>query len=659
MEKVYNHQGEENRCDAWDNHGLFKTENNSTDPAFSIIPPPIKGEEPGLGHALTFTIADIIIRRKKMQGFHCLWPTDPDSSESPFVKIPRRLGISMDRSRTRYHSSYEMQKWVARIFVQLYREGEIYRGLARSKQSESEPERPAPKQWFLKTSRIARSAGDAVKREKILFFPEKWKKEFLNWLGTIRDWGISSQSETGCRIPAFYCGNCNHLVVEEESPASCEKCGGTRITQESDGTATWFSAVLWPLAAAELQVNADDFTKVYPASLSTAGKDIFFSWTARMIMLGIHLRKEAPAREFLINGLIRDEKGQRMNTGKDNVPSLPEIIDTYGSDALRFTIALQAAPGMDVSLSAGRMKGSRAFVNKVWNAARYVLMNLRGTEDLNMDFTKITDADRWILNGLNNLTERLNDLMESYKISRAARLLYHFFRREYCDWYLEFSKKGIHNPHTRKTLKFTLFRLLQLLHPFMPFITEEIHEKMHPKEKPFLLQTEFPCFSSDLAFTTEFSHLELLKKIIIETRKTRTENGVHPNRKVAVFLKTESPKEQKMVEKNINYFNLLTRSTKTEIVNDFSALPRGFRGVCLNWEILLPLDSEEDRLNELTRLEKLIQKQDGRIANMENKLADETFTAEASEHAVSSLKKSLQESIDKRNKIRKTIDDLS
>jgi valyl-tRNA synthetase len=249
--------------------------------------------------------------------------------------------------------------------------------------------------------------------------------------------------------------------------------------------------------------------------------------------------------------------------------------------------------------------------------------------------------------------------MDNYKIYEAADLIYHFFWHEYCDWYLEFSKSDIKNPDTRKTLKLTLYKLLQLMHPFMPFISEEIFQKIKPDDNPFLLRTEFPSFSSDLVFTEEFSNVELMKKIIIETRKTRTENKIDPNRKVNVFLKTESEKEKKVLEKNVKYFNFLTKSAKTEIVTDFSNLSRGFRGVCLNWEILLPFDSEEDRLNELTRLKKELEKLKNQVNNLEKKLSNESFVNKAPDSVVSNFKKNLRENIEKRDKIRKTINDLS
>jgi valyl-tRNA synthetase len=515
------------------------------------------------------------------------------------------------------------------------------------------------KQWFLKTSGIAKPAIDVVEKKKINFIPEKWKKEYFRWMYNIQDWCISRQLWWGHRIPAYYCTSCNHIMVEEEQPEKCLKCNSTDILQDPDVLDTWFSSALWPFTTLGWQDNSRDFKEFYPTDLMATGFDIIFFWVARMIMMGVHFGKDIPFREVLINGLIRDEKGQKMSKSKNNVIDPLDIIDKYGSDALRFTLAIQAVPGMDISLSTDRIKGYKAFANKIWNASRYVLMNLKGDEDFNINIDKITDTDRWILNALNNTTVKINDLMDNYKIYEAADLIYHFFWHEYCDWYLEFSKSDIENTDTRKTLKLTLYKLLQLMHPFMPFISEEIYQKIKPDDNPFLLRTEFPSFSSDLVFTEEFFDVELMKKIITETRKTRTENKIDPNRKVNVFLKTESEKEKKVLEKNVKYFNFLTKSARTDIVSDFSNLSRGFKGVCLNWEILLPFDSEKDRLNELARLEKEWEKLKKQVDNLEKKLSNKSFVDKAPESVVSNFKKNLHENIDKRDKIQKTINDLS
>ncbi|MCP4220373.1 MAG: valine--tRNA ligase [bacterium] len=872
MEKAYNPgETEKNHYDIWKDNDLFKAENNSDKPPFSLIlPPPNVTGVLHMGHALTFTIPDIIVRRKKMQGFNTLWLPGvdhagiatqmvveknlkkeqgkskedlgrekflemvwdwKDKSETTIIEQVSKLGLSLDWSRKKFTLSEEMQKVVTKVFVQLYQEGEIYQGtymvngcpscktvlsdlevehkelkgkltyikypLASNKEKylvvattrpetmlgdtavavnpederfkdfvgqklelpltgrtitvvaddgvskefgtgavkvtpahdpvdfnialrhnleqiviidklakmtdkvpekyrgldrkecrklvvedlkaldlvqkeedyehnvghcqrcETVVEPSISKQWFLKTGKIAKPAIEAVESGKITFVPEKWTKVYFNWMYNIQDWCISRQLWWGHRIPAFYCDSCGHTMVEETQPEKCEKCASTSLTQDPDVLDTWFSSGQWPFTTLGWQDDAQDFKDFYPTSLMATGFDIIFFWVARMIMMGMHFGKDIPFREVLINGLIRDAKGQKMSKTKNNVIDPLELIEKFGADALRFTLAIQAVPGMDIALSVDRIKGYKAFANKIWNASRYMLMNLKGDEDFDINFKKITDTDKWILHSLNMTVEKVNEMMESYKVNEASDTLYHFFWHEYCAWFLEFSKNDADNLDTRKTLKFTLFRLLQLLHPFMPYITEEIYRKFAPEDKPFLLQTEFPSFKAELAFPDEFKHVELLKTIVNETRKTRTENRIDPNQKIRIYLKTGSAKEKKIVEKNLKYFDFLTRSEKTELVEDFSDLSKGFRGVCLNWEILLPFDSEEDRLSELDRLKKELEKVDKQVTNLEKKLSNEGFIAKAPEKVVGNFKKNLQEHIDRQEKLRKTISDLS
>ncbi|NIM15844.1 MAG: valine--tRNA ligase [Candidatus Aminicenantes bacterium] len=872
MEKAYNFkETEKNWYRIWTENELFKADNESKDPPFSmILPPPNVTGTLHMGHALAFTIPDVIFRRKKMQEFNALWLPGLDhagiatqmvverylkqekglakedlgrekfleivwdwkeKSEERIIQQINRLGLALDWSRKRFTLSDELRKAVTKVFVQLYKEGEIYQGtymvnacpscqtvlsdlevehkelngkltyikyplknregtyvvvattrpetmlgdvavavnpederykdligeelilplaeriipviadedvskefgtggvkitpahdpldfkiaekynlgkvvvidrlgrmtgevppkyqgldrmecrkqvvadlhersliekeedyvhnVGHCQRCEAIVEPLVSRQWFLKTAGIAKPAIDAVEKGEIIFTPEKWKREYFKWMYNIQDWCISRQLWWGHRIPAYYCSDCPHVIVEEEEPGTCSKCGSSQIEQDPDVLDTWFSSALWPFTTLGWQDNSRDFAVYYPTSLMATGFDIIFFWVARMIMMGMHFGKDIPFREVLINGLIRDEKGVKMSKTKNNAIDPLDVIDEYGSDALRFTLAIQAVPGMDISLSLNRVKGYKAFANKIWNASRYVIMSLKGDEDFNIDFTKITDTDKWILHGLNNTIEKVNDFMDNYRINEAADLLYHFFWHEYCDWYLEFSKNDADNLDTRKTLKFTLYKLMQLLHPFMPFITEEIYQRIKGDGKEYLLQTEFPAFHSELAFPHEFTNVEVLKKVVMETRKTRTENKVDPHQKIPVYLKTESKKEGEVLSGNLKYFDFLTKSVKTEIVADFSKLGKGFKGVCLNWEILLPFESDEDRLNELARLKKEVEKIEKQINSIEQRLSNESFVNKAPESVVANFKKSLQENIDKRDKIRKTIKDLS
>jgi valyl-tRNA synthetase len=514
------------------------------------------------------------------------------------------------------------------------------------------------RQWFLRTAELAPPAVRAVREGEIVFIPDKWKKVYFNWMENIQDWCISRQLWWGHRIPAFYCQDCQEVVVSEEDPHACPNCGGSRLLQDEDVLDTWFSSALWPFTTLGWQDDSPDFRTYYPTSIMATAFDIIFFWVARMIMMGLHFGKAVPFREVLINGLIRDEKGQKMSKTKNNAVDPLDIIREYGADALRFTLAIQAVPGMDISLSLNRIKGYKAFANKIWNASRYVIMNLRGDEPPALDPPRISDADRWILHQLNAAVEKVNDAFDGYRMYEAADLIYHFVWDEYCDWYLEFSKCDLDSPATRAVLKLTLLRILQLLHPFMPFLSEEIYQRIRG-EREFLIQTEFPAFAKEFVFPEAHAAVEIMKKVVAETRKTRTENRIEPNKRIPVFLKCDHAGERRQLEKHLKYFDFLSRSLRTEIVDDLSVLPKGFRGVSQNWEILLPFVDDRDRQRELQRLRGEHGKLEKLIEQMEAKLGSGGFADKAPAEIIQNFKKNLQEYIEKKAKIGKTIDDLS
>ncbi len=513
-------------------------------------------------------------------------------------------------------------------------------------------------QWFLKTANLAKPAIKAVEDGYIEFIPKKWEKIYFNWMNNIQDWCISRQLWWGHRIPAYYCNSCNEIIVSAEKPLKCTKCNSEKFTQDPDVLDTWFSSALWPFATLGWIENSQDFKIYYPTSLMATGFDIIFFWVARMIMMGIHFGKNIPFRKVLINGLIRDEKGQKMSKTKNNAIDPLDIIKEYGTDALRFTLAIQAVPGMDISLSINRIKGYKAFTNKIWNASRYIIMNLKGDETSGINLNKISMTDKWILHSLNLTVKNVNSLMDDYKINEVADTLYHFFWHEYCDWYLEFSKKDLSNIATRTVLKYTIFVALQLLHPFIPFLTEEIYQKIKT-DKEFLLETKFPTFRSEHVFTTEYKNVNLLKKVTGETRKIRTENKIDPNVKLKTYLSTESEKEKNIFTDLIKYFDSLTKSENTEIVDDFSKLPKGYKGVYQNWEILLPFKNEGDREKEIERLNKELKKTSNLIENIENRLKNAKFIKKAPSDIINGFKKTLHESVDKKEKIEKTLSDLT
>jgi len=512
------------------------------------------------------------------------------------------------------------------------------------------------KQWFLKTEELAKPAIEVVKTKKIKFIPEKWEKVYFNWMYNIQDWCISRQLWWGHRIPAYTCSDCGHLAVDTKTVARCPKCNSQNIVQDPDVLDTWFSSALWPFSTLGWAKNSDDFKIFYPTSVMATGFDIIFFWVARMVMMGMHFGKDIPFKEVYINGLIRDENGAKMSKTKNNVIDPLDIIREYGSDALRFTLAIQSVPGMDISLSTKRIKGYKGFLNKIWNASRYILMNLKGNEGDGFEISEISKADKWILHSMNKTVVKVNEFIDSYRINDAADTIYHFFWHEYCDWYLEFSKNDSDNVQTRNVLLYSLKTMLRLMHPFLPFITEEIYSKVG--DGKFLLKTKYPEFEAKLVFLEEYKSVEILRSIIAETRKTRTENGLDPNLKIKIYLKYGTLKSREEINSLLPYFNFLTRATETILVDDFKEL-KGYRGVIGQWEILLPIDREEDLQNEIKRLIKEVEKLDAVIVRNETKLSQEDFIKKAPENVIMKFKTTLQESIDKKNKINKTISDLS
>jgi valyl-tRNA synthetase len=642
---------------------LFAAGGDSGRPAFSMTLPPLGTTDINdMGKLLAFTIPDIIIKIKKMQGFNILCrpginntgiPSQeivkknhsPDFREKLKVEMGRqfnRLGLALDWSKLKFTISPEMQAVGSAIFVQLFREGNIYR----------------KKHWFLRTGVIAKPAIEAVEKGDIKFIPEKWQKIVLNWLNHTGDWCISRPSRPGQQVPAYYCGSCGKLRVEEKKSLECDNCGSKEVSRNREVLAPWFILSLWPLFISGRDKHSRDFADFFPVSLMAAGINIILSLVARMIVMGIHCAKDIPFREVLITGIVRDEKGQKLSEPSQGLLNPSNIVGQYGVDTLRFALAARAVPGRDISFSITRIKGYKAFMTKIWNASRFTLMNLRGDEDFNIELTRITHADKWILHFLNKTVEKVNELMDLYRVNKAADLLYSFFRHEYCDWYLEFSKNDLENRHTRNVLKFVLFELIQLLHPFIPFITEAIYQKMKTG-RDFLMQTEFPSLDSNFIFYDEFSNIELVKKVVRETRRIRTENRLRPNRRIHIYLKTESEKEKNILSKEMKYFDRLSGSARTKIVPDFGNLAKGFAGSCRNWEILIPLEDEKERLNELNRLRKELEEVAHRVGDYEKKLANSELERKTPQPETTNLKKSLQRSIDRKEKIKKTIADLS
>jgi valyl-tRNA synthetase len=372
-EKVYDPaETERKRYDTWIKACLFYGEKNSEKPPFSMTLPPtgISGTSHTTTHTLTFTIPDIILRRKKMQGYNTVWVSSLDRSDSTspserqFIDQLNRLGLALDRDRDTPFFGDEMQKAVTGIFVQLFKKGEIYRSSMRPERETTEKSGPSS-YWILKTSGFIAPAVEVVEKGEINFIPGKWKKEYSRWIADTGNRRISRPGTLGHRIPAYHCRSCGRIEVEEEAPAACSNCGSTSLYQDPDVLDTWFTAALWPVIALSGKDNISDFTGLYPSALFAGGFDAVFTRVAWMIMMGVRFGSSVPFKEVLFTGLVRDEKGRIIGKIKSNITDPLELMDKYGADALRFTLAVRAVPGVDISLSAGRVKGYKAFVKNM------------------------------------------------------------------------------------------------------------------------------------------------------------------------------------------------------------------------------------------------------------------------------------------------------
>ncbi len=475
-------------------------------------------------------------------------------------------------------------------------------------------------QWFVKIEPLAREAIRAVEEKRIVFIPENWTKTYFEWMYKIHDWCISRQLWWGHRIPAYYCQNCGHIMVEMEDPAACEKCGGP-VVQDEDVLDTWFSSALWPFATLGWPEETQDLKVFYPTDLLATGFDIIFFWVARMIMMGLKFMKDIPFREVFINGLVRDMKKRKMSKSEGNIIDPLEMIEKYGTDALRFTLISLAVPGMDIALSEERMAGYRAFANKIWNASRFVLMNL-AEEKFTPDPASLTLPNRWIRSRLARTIQQLDSSLKEYKFYEAAETIYHFIWHEFCDWYIEFIKPELKagNRQTQTVMEETLEAILRLLHPFMPFITEEIWHHL-PETGRSLLEAKWPEARPEWIDEEAEAAMKFLQEIISEVRTIRAENKIPVNEKVDLWI-TGGQQSQKLVGPYEAAIQLLARVGKIAYVQDLSGEKNLLKGVAGTTEIglkvavALDLSQEKERLEkELSRVVEDIQKVEARINN--------------------------------------------
>lgn len=511
-------------------------------------------------------------------------------------------------------------------------------------------------QWFVKIEPLAREAIRVVEEKKIVFIPENWTKTYFEWMYKIHDWCISRQLWWGHRIPAYYCQNCGHIMVEMEEPAACEKCGGP-VVQDEDVLDTWFSSALWPFGTMGWPEETQDLKVFYPTDLLATGFDIIFFWVARMIMMGLKFMKDIPFREVFINGLVRDMKKRKMSKSEGNIIDPLEMIEKYGTDALRFTLISLAVPGMDIALSEERMAGYRAFANKIWNASRFVLMNL-AEEKVSADPDSLTLPNRWIRSRLTRTIEQLNCSLREYKFYEAAETIYHFIWHEFCDWYIEFIKPELKtgNKNTQAVMEETLETIMRLLHPFMPFITEEIWHHL-PETGRSLLEASWPEPRPEWVDEEAEAAMKFLQEIISEVRTIRAENKIPPAEKVDLWI-AEGRRSQQLVGPYEAAIRLLARVEKITYSEDLTGEKNLLKGVAGTTEIGIKVSVILDLSQEKERLEKELVKIEEDIKKVESRINNPAFLEKAPPAVVEEHQQRLAELKIKKEKIEKSLAEL-
>jgi len=483
------------------------------------------------------------------------------------------------------------------------------------------------KQWFVKAGPLAEAAAQAVKQGKTRITPANWEATYFDWMDNIRDWCVSRQIWWGHRIPAWYCQDCDEVIVSKTTPENCPSCGSTHLVQESDVLDTWFSSALWPFSTLGWPDSSDELKTFYPTSVLITGFDILFFWVARMMMMGIHFMDDIPFHDVYIHALVRDAEGKKMSKSKGNVIDPLEIMDEYGTDAFRFTLAALAAQGRDIKLSHERIQGYRHFVNKIWNAARFALMNIEGGINENNDHGDLTLADRWILTRLSQVSARVSQALEDFRFNDAAGLCYQFIWHELCDWYLEMAKESFYGDDvsrqhgTRATMQDVLMASLKLLHPFMPFVTEEIWQKL-PGTQSSIMTADFPRPSGFPEDKDAIKEMELLMGIITGIRNIRGEMNIPPAKGLNIIIDMANQEESETLHRNMAHIKSLAKVEEASIV---SGVPKpeasasavfGPNQVHVLLKGLIDFDEERKRLNkEIKKIEKDIQASDKKLSN--------------------------------------------
>ena len=490
------------------------------------------------------------------------------------------------------------------------------------------------KQWFVKMKELATPAIEAVKNGDTKFVPEHFDKTYFHWLEGIKDWCISRQLWWGHRIPAFYCDECGEMVVTKEESAVCPKCGKP-MRQDPDTLDTWFSSALWPFSTLGWPEKTPELEYFYPTDVLVTGYDIIFFWVVRMMFSGLEHMGEVPFKNVLIHGLVRDSQGRKMSKSLGNGIDPLEVIDKYGADALRLTLVTGNAPGNDMRFYWERVEASRNFANKVWNASRFIMMNLDKAEDKKVSLDELTPADKWILSKLNTLAKDVTENMENFDLGVAVGKIYDFIWEEFCDWYIEMVKPRLYNDEdTTKaaalyTLKTVLIESLKLLHPYMPFITEEIFCNLQDEEESIMI-SDWPVYKEEYNFPVEENAIETIKEAVRGIRNMRTSMNVAPSRKAKVYVVSQDAALREIFENGRVFFASLGYASEVIIQDNKDGIDSDAVSVVIpNGTIYMPFAELVDIAKEIERLEAEEKRLTGELARVNGMLSNERFVSKA------------------------------
>ena len=566
------------------------------------------------------------------------------------ANYPKYAGMDRYEARKAIVADLDAEGALVKIEDHVHKVGTCYR-------CKTTVEPRVSKQWFVRMKPLAQPAIDAVKNGETKFIPERFDKIYFHWLENIRDWCISRQLWWGHRIPAFYCDTCEEMVVTKEDHATCPHCG-TAMHQDEDTLDTWFSSALWPFSTLGWPDNTEDLKYFYPTNTLVTGYDIIFLWVVRMMFSGLEHMGKVPFDTVLIHGLVRDEQGRKMSKSLGNGVDPLKVIDEYGADALRLMLVTGNAPGNDMRYIPKKVEASRNFANKLWNASRFVMMNLPDDFEFNGLPENLSIEDKWIISKFNVIAREVNENLEKYELGIAVGKVYDFIWDVYCDWYIELTKPRIQAggesmKSAQAVLVWVMQGMLKLLHPFMPFITEEIWQTLTDGKSPIMLE-KFPVYDEKLDYSKEESEFEKVISVIREVRNRRTAMNVPPSKKAKIYIETA---DKEIFSSCEMFFEKLASASGIEVGEKFD-MPDAVTVVTDSARAFIPMDELVDKEKELARLLKEKEKAQKDIDFLSGKLNNQGFLAKAPEKLVEAEKAKLAKAEDKMAKINQSIEAL-